>query len=144
MLLLSRYYTFALFNVIYNWKSKILLLILHWHQSIVKFWLYHISKSEFCTWQNVLLFHVWVFPTLVAVHNCILEGIPLRSLIYYPHFMTALMLKIVVCPPWILCHQLRKTEPMPDVIRSQRVCLITIGQCFKSKICSHMYHVITQ
>ena len=36
-----------------------MLLILHWHQSIIKFKFYHISKSEFCTWQTVLLSCVW-------------------------------------------------------------------------------------
>ena len=48
-----------LFNVIYNWNVKILLLILHWPQSIAKFRFCHISKSIFCMWQNVLMPHVW-------------------------------------------------------------------------------------
>ena len=72
MLFLSRYYTFALFNVIYNWNVKILLLILCWPQSTVKFKFYHISKSKNFMWQNVLMPCVsWEHPWIGKQHEIV-------------------------------------------------------------------------
>ena len=66
-----------------------------------------------------------------------LKGIPLRLLIYYPHLMMAFMLKIVVIWWQSIWGRQRKTEPMPDAIRLQRVCGMIIRECFESVIHSH-------
>ena len=65
-----------------------------------------------------------------------LKGMPLRSLIYYPHLMMALMLKIVVSLGQSIQGRQRKTELMPDAIRLQRVCGMIIRECFEGVICS--------
>ena len=80
--------------------------------------------------------HLWQF-TIVSP-----KEIPLILLTYYPPLMMELMLNIVVSWWQNIWGGQRKTEPMLDVKRSQRVCGTTTRQCWASKICSLI--VVTQ
>ena len=99
------------------------------------------SSGDSRSWsshQNILWMyrHEYFLPSQQFI-TVSLKGIPLRLLIYYPHLMMAFMLKIVVIWWQSIWGRQRKTEPMPDAIRLQRVCGMIIRECFESVIHSH-------
>ena len=77
-----------------------------------------------------------LFPTLAAIHYCILERDPIEIADILPPSDDGFDVEdhgqlATEYPGWA-----EKTEPMLDMKRSQRVCGMTTRQCFASKICS--------
>ena len=96
------------------------------------------ASRSWSSHQNILwMYRHKYFLPLQQFTTVSLKGIPLRSLVYYPHLMMALSWR-----SWSVCDRVsmagRERQPMPDVIRLQRVCGMIFRECFKSVICSHI------